>query len=89
MFQALADPTRRLIVERLSHGPAAVRDIARPIAMSLPSILQHLAVLEASGLVESRKIGRVRLCTLQPHALQAVESWVSSRSPTAETQDDA
>jgi DNA-binding transcriptional ArsR family regulator len=88
MFQALADPTRRLIVERLSRGPASVQDLARPITMSLPSVLQHLHVLEASGLVETRKIGRVRLCTLQPDALNAVEGWVSARSSPAPKKED-
>ncbi len=80
MFQALSDPTRRMIVERLSRGPASVRDLARPITMSLPSVLQHLQILEASGLVHTQKIGRVRLCTLQPIALQVLEHWVNARS---------
>ena len=79
MFQALADPTRRFIVERLSRGSASVRDLAGPITMSLPSVLQHLQVLEASGLVETRKVGRVRLCSLQPIALQIIDTWVHAR----------
>ncbi|CAM5766680.1 hypothetical protein LMIY3S_01903 [Labrys miyagiensis] len=89
MFQALADPTRRLIVERLSRGPASVQELARPITMSLPSVLQHLQVLEASGLVQTKKIGRVRLCTLQPVALQVIEGWVNARSNNPERQEEA
>ncbi|GLS19140.1 transcriptional regulator [Labrys miyagiensis] len=88
MFQALSDPTRRLIVERLSLGPASVRDLARPITMSLPSVLQHLQVLEASGLVQTRKVGRVRLCTLQPIALQVIECWVNARSARQEELEE-
>jgi DNA-binding transcriptional ArsR family regulator len=64
MFQALADPTRRAMVERLSRGPASVGEIARPLPMSLSAVLQHLQVLERSGLVRSEKVGRVRTCRL-------------------------
>src|SRR6266511_3038850 len=62
LFQALADPTRRAMVERLSRGPASVSELAQPLAMSLPAVVQHLQVLEASGLVTSQKVGRVRTC---------------------------
>src|SRR5690606_8121995 len=79
MFQALADPTRRLMVERLSRGPISVSELARPLAMSLPAVIQHLQVLEASGLVRSEKVGRVRTCTIEPDALQTVETWVNER----------
>jgi DNA-binding transcriptional ArsR family regulator len=61
-FQALADPARRLMVERLSRGPASVSELAQPLAMSLPGVVQHLHVLEASGLVRSEKVGGVRTC---------------------------
>ena len=88
MFQALSDPTRRMIVERLSRGPASVRDLARPITMSLPSVLQHLQVLEASGLVASQKIGRVRMCSLRPIALQMVEHWVNQHRISSDRQVD-
>lgn len=79
MFQALGDPSRRLMVERLSRGPAAVSELARPLAMSLPSVMQHLQVLEASGLVRSEKKGRVRICRIEPAALSLAEQWISER----------
>ncbi len=79
MFQALADPTRRNMVDRLSRGPASVSELARPFAMSLPAIVQHLQVLEASGLVTSQKIGRVRTCTLDAGALSLAEQWINDR----------
>ena len=63
-FQALADPTRRRIVARLSRGPASVSELARPFSMSLPAVMQHLQLLEASGLVTSQKTGRVRTCRI-------------------------
>ena len=65
-FAALSDPTRRTMLARLSRGPASVSDLARPIAMSLPAVLQHLQALEASGLVRSDKHGRVRTVRLEP-----------------------
>jgi DNA-binding transcriptional ArsR family regulator len=79
MFAALADPSRRSMVERLSRGPAAVKELAAPLAMSLPAVLQHLQVLEASGLVRSEKVGRVRTCRIEPVALQAAEQWIADR----------
>src|ERR1700753_1416064 len=79
LFQALADPARRAMVERLSRGPAAVSELARPLPMSLPSAMQHLGVLEAAGLVRSEKIGRVRTCAIEPQALSQVEQWVNAR----------
>ena len=78
-FQALADPTRRAIVERLTLRPASVSDLARPFSMSLPAVIQHLAVLEGSGLVVSEKIGRTRMCRIEPKALSLVEQWISAR----------
>ena len=78
-FQALADPTRRAMMERLSLSPAAVSELARPLAMSLPAVLQHLAVLEGSGLVVSEKIGRVRTCRIQSQALGLAEDWINAR----------
>ena len=78
-FQALADPTRRAIVERLSRSPASVSDLARPLAMSLPAVMQHLAVLESSGLVVSRKTGRVRTCQIEPSAMSLAEKWIGMR----------
>jgi len=78
-FQALADPTRRAMVERLARGPASVSDLAQPLAMSLPAVMQHLAVLEASGLVRSQKIGRVLTCEVDPGALSLAERWINDR----------
>jgi DNA-binding transcriptional ArsR family regulator len=79
VFQALADPSRRVIVERLSRGPASVSELARPLPMSLPAVVQHLQVLETSGLVSSEKSGRVRTCQIEPAALRPVEEWISAR----------
>ncbi|MEO9189476.1 MAG: metalloregulator ArsR/SmtB family transcription factor [Acetobacteraceae bacterium] len=78
-FQALADPTRRAVVERLARGPASVSELARPLAMSLPAVMQHLAVLENSGLIRSEKIGRVRTCRVEPQALSLAEQWINAR----------
>jgi DNA-binding transcriptional ArsR family regulator len=78
-FQALADPTRRAMVEQLSRGAASVSDLARPLAMSLPAVMQHLAVLEGSGLVISTKVGRVRTCRIEPKALSEAQAWIDAR----------
>lgn len=78
-FQALADPTRRSMVDRLTRGPASVSQLAGPLSMSLPAVVQHLHVLEASGLVRSEKVGRVRTCHIEPTALQTVEQWIADR----------
>lgn len=87
-FQALADPTRRGIVARLTRGPASVSEIARPLAMSLPAVLQHLRLLEESGLVSSEKKGRVRTCRIRPDALAATESWIAERRREWESRVD-
>jgi DNA-binding transcriptional ArsR family regulator len=79
LFHALADPARRAMVERLSHGPAPVSELARPLPMSLPAALQHLGVLEAAGLVRSHKVGRVRTCAIQPRVLSQAEQWINAR----------
>lgn len=78
-FQALSDPSRRQMIERLTSGPASVSELGRPLTMSLAAVVQHVQVLEASGLVRSEKAGRVRTCRLQPLALAAVERWVVDR----------
>jgi DNA-binding transcriptional ArsR family regulator len=89
VFQALADPTRRLMVEHLSRGgPSSVSALARPLAMSLPAVMQHLRVLEASGLVRSEKVGRVRTCRIEPAALRSVERWVVGRRASWERRLD-
>lgn len=79
MFQALADPTRRMMVDRLSRGPASVSELAKPFDMSLPAVVQHLQVLEQSGLVRSEKVGRVRTCTIDPGAMSLAEKWINDR----------
>lgn len=78
-FQALADPSRRAMVDRLVQGPATVSELAKPLAMSLPGVMQHLAVLEASGLVVSQKIGRTRTCRIEPAVLSRAEQWIAER----------
>jgi DNA-binding transcriptional ArsR family regulator len=78
-FAALADPARRAMVERLVQGPASVSELARPLPMSLPAVMLHLKVLEESGLVTSRKDGRVRTCRIEPKMLSQAEQWVSER----------
>ena len=79
MFQALADPARRGMVVRLCGGPASVSELAEPLSMSMSAVVQHLAVLEASGLVTSQKVGRVRTCRIEPKALRTVEQWIADR----------
>ena len=79
VFHALADSSRRAIVEQLAGGPATVSALAEPLPMSLPSVLQHLDVLQQSGLVRSEKVGRVRTCSLEPGALQPAERWMLQR----------
>ena len=77
VFQALADPTRRAVIERLGRGPAAMGELAQPFDMALPSFAQHLDVLEGCGLVRSRKSGRVRTYELAPRNLRAAEHWMT------------
>ena len=79
LFAALADPTRRGMVERLTRGPASVSELAEPLEMSLPAVTQHLRVLESSGLVRTEKVGRVRTCRIEPGALTPVEQWIAER----------
>jgi DNA-binding transcriptional ArsR family regulator len=82
MFQALSDPTRRAMVERLSRGPASVSELAKPLTMSLPAVVQHIQVLEESGLVSSEKVGRVRTCRMEPKAMSRAEQWINQRRAT-------
>ncbi len=88
MFQALADPTRRAMVDRMTRGPASVSDLARPFAMTLAAVMQHLRVLEQSGLVRTQKQGRVRTCRLDPAALRSAEDWIAERRTTWESRLD-
>jgi DNA-binding transcriptional ArsR family regulator len=87
-FRALADPTRRVIVEHLSRGSASVSELAAPLDMSLSAVLQHLQVLEASGLLRSEKVGRVRICRIEPAALKTVEQWIADRRSLWESRLD-
>ena len=87
-FAALADPTRRAVVERLGDGPASVSELATGFTMAMPSFLQHVRVLEGAGLVRTEKQGRVRTCTLEPLALAAVEQWIVERRRTTEARYD-
>ena len=89
MFQALADPTRRAIVDRLCRGPASVSELAKPLSMSLPAVVQHLHVLETSGLVRSEKCGRVRTCRVDTKALRSAEHWIGERRALWERRLDA
>jgi DNA-binding transcriptional ArsR family regulator len=79
VFHALADPSRRSMVERLTRGSASVSDLAEPLPISLPAVLQHLHVLEESGLIRSEKVGRIRTCTIEPAALRSAEGWITQR----------
>jgi DNA-binding transcriptional ArsR family regulator len=87
-FHALSDPTRRFIVERLTKSPASVSELAEPHDMSLSAIVQHLAILEESGLVTSTKVGRVRTCRIEPAKLRLAEQWIAERRSTWERRLD-
>jgi DNA-binding transcriptional ArsR family regulator len=87
-FRALAEPTRRAIVERLSRGPATVSDLARPFDMTLAAVVQHLQVLEESGLVQSEKVGRVRTYQIEPRGLAPLADWVAERRSLMERRLD-
>jgi DNA-binding transcriptional ArsR family regulator len=87
-FAALSDPTRRTMLARLSQGPASVSELARPLSMSLPAVLQHLQALEASGLVRSAKAGRVRTVRLEPGVLTEAEQWLTETRSEWEAQAD-
>ena len=88
VFRALADPGRRVILERLTRGPATVTELAKPLDMSLTAVLQHVHVLEASGLVRSRKVGRIRTCRIDPAVLRSAEAWISQRRAMVEERLD-
>ncbi len=88
VFQALADPTRRRMVERLSRGAVSVSELAQPLAMSLSAVVQHLQILETSGLVRTEKAGRVRTCRIEPAALRTAEEWIAGRRATWERRLD-
>lgn len=88
VFQALADPTRRAVLERLSKGAASVSELAAPLDMALPSVMQHLSVLETSGLIKTRKQGRVRMCEARPAAFNLAEKWIAARKGAWERNFD-
>jgi DNA-binding transcriptional ArsR family regulator len=88
VFHALADPGRRAMVERLVRGPASVSELAAPLDMSLPAVLQHLAVPESSGLVRSEKAGRVRTCRIETAVLRTAEQWIADRRTAWERRLD-
>jgi DNA-binding transcriptional ArsR family regulator len=79
VFHALAEPMRRALVERLSAGPMSVSDLAQPFDVTLAAVVQHLQVLEESGIVRSEKVGRVRTCSLEPQGLRVAERWIADR----------
>ena len=88
VFHAIADPTRCAIVSALVYGPESVTSLARPFGMALPSFMKHLAVLERSGVVRSRKTGRVRTCELVPAALSTAERWLADQREQWESRSD-
>jgi DNA-binding transcriptional ArsR family regulator len=88
LLQALADPTRRQIIERLGNGPASVTQLAAPLPMSLAAVVQHLQVLERTGLIATKKVGRVRTCELEVERLEQVGEWISARRRTWERRLD-
>jgi DNA-binding transcriptional ArsR family regulator len=79
VFHALSDPTRRAIMSRLGQGPASVSELAKPFSMAMPSLLQHLQVLEESRLIRTAKVGRVRTCEMQPVALDVAGGWIAEQ----------
>jgi len=79
IFHALGDPTRRAIMEKLSAGPISVSQLAEPLDITLAAVVQHLQVLEDSGLVQTEKVGRVRTCRIEPTGLSAAEQWIADR----------
>ena len=88
VFHALADPGRRLMLERLSRGPASVSELSRPLTMTLAAVVQHVQILEASGLVRTQKLGRIRTCSLNPVTLRSAERWISERRTFVERHLD-
>ncbi|MCP3097950.1 metalloregulator ArsR/SmtB family transcription factor [Myxococcus sp. K15C18031901] len=88
IFQALADPTRRAVLERLGRGPASVSDLAEPFDMALPSFMKHIHLLEGSGLIRTHKEGRVRTCALEKRAFAPVDSWLSAQRALWEGRTD-
>ena len=80
VFHALADPTRRAVIQQLTKGSASVTELAQPFDMALPSFMKHIGVLEKSGLITSSKVGRVRTCKIKPKPLNAAEKWINDQT---------
>jgi DNA-binding transcriptional ArsR family regulator len=87
-FQALADKSRRFMVERLTLGPASISELAEPLSMSLAAVVQHVQVLESCGLVKTKKVGRTRMCRIEPAAMTAAERWMADRRRSWEDRLD-
>jgi DNA-binding transcriptional ArsR family regulator len=88
IFQALADPTRRAVLARLGKGPASISDLAEPFDMALPSFMKHIHLLEGSGLIQTRKQGRIRTCIIEKQRFKAVEAWLSQQRSLWEGRTD-
>jgi DNA-binding transcriptional ArsR family regulator len=88
VFNALGDPTRRAIVERVSEGPVSVSDLAKPLKMTLAAVVQHIQVLEAGGLVHTEKVGRVRTCAFRAKGFDLASSWINARKSLWESRLD-
>lgn len=88
VFQALADPTRRAVLGQLGRGPASISDLARPFDMALPSFMKHIRMLEGSGLIRTRKEGRVRTCAIEPAPFAAAEGWLAGQRAIWEARTD-
>ena len=88
IFQAIGDPTRRAVLGRLSSGPASVSDLAKPFDMALPSFMQHIRLLEESGWIRTRKVGRVRICAIEEEPFTAVQQWLSEQRAVWEGRTD-
>jgi len=88
IFQALADPTRRAVVQRLGLGPASVKELASPFDMALPSFMKHIGLLEACGLIASEKTGRVRTCRIDPDGMMLVQLWLEQQREIWEGRAD-
>lgn len=89
VFHALGDPTRRAIIERLTDGPATVSRLAEPLGLTLAAVVQHLQILEESGLVQTEKVGRVRTCRIEPQGFSVAEQWIRDRRTIWERRLDA
>jgi len=88
IFHALDDPTRRALIEKISEGPISVSQLAEPLHITLAAVVQHLQVLEESGLVHTEKIGRIRTCRIEPRGLSLVEQWIADRRSLWERRFD-